>query len=125
MSPVAFYADTYYNPDLLRFFNLGTLEYWVPPPNLEVEAILLGGDINYLPEHLGKMVRDIRATQHPDTYIIAVPGNGDYIDQDIEVTPAVSRSCGLRAECDFPRRRRDRLTERIARHRIDAVGPHR
>jgi hypothetical protein len=56
----------------------------VPPPNLEVEAILLGSDINYLPEHLGKMVRDIRATQHPDTYIIAVPGNGDYIDQDIE-----------------------------------------
>jgi hypothetical protein len=35
---VAFYADIFYNSEL-------SPAYWIPPANLDVEAILLGGDI--------------------------------------------------------------------------------
>ncbi|HEX6523874.1 MAG TPA: hypothetical protein VF070_28315 [Streptosporangiaceae bacterium] len=73
---VAFYADIFYNSDL-------SPAYWIPPANLEVEAILLGGDIHYLPQHLGTMVREIRGTQRDTTQIIVVPGNGEYADQEL------------------------------------------
>jgi len=42
---VAFYADIFYNSPL-------SPAYWIPPENLDVEAILLGGDIHYLPDRL-------------------------------------------------------------------------
>jgi hypothetical protein len=73
---VAFYADIFYNSHL-------SPAYWMPPENLEVEAILLGGDIHYLPEYLGAMVQEIRETQHEATQIIVVPGNGEYADQEL------------------------------------------
>jgi Icc-related predicted phosphoesterase len=73
---VAFYADIFYNSEI-------SPEYWIPPANLEVEAILLGGDIHYLPHHLGEMLKSIRETQPDTTQIIVVPGNGEYIDQEL------------------------------------------
>jgi Icc-related predicted phosphoesterase len=73
---VAFYADIFYNSEL-------TPAYWIPPRDLEVEAIVLGGDIHYLPDQLGSMLEEIRATQKPSTQIVMVPGNGEYIDQDL------------------------------------------
>jgi hypothetical protein len=73
---VAFYADIFYNSEL-------SPAYWVPPANLEVEAILLGGDIHYLPHHLGEMLASIRETQPDSTQIIVVPGNGEYVDQEL------------------------------------------
>lgn len=68
---VAFYADTFYD-------SPRSPSYWIPPRDLDVEAILLGGDIHYRPDLLAAMVRDIRATQRDDTRIIVVPGNGEY-----------------------------------------------
>src|SRR6201995_4958563 len=57
--------------------------YWIPPRDLDVEAILLGGDIHYRPDGLGEMLREIRATQHDATWIIVVPGNGEYAHQEL------------------------------------------
>ena len=37
---VAFYADIFYNSEL-------SPAYWTPPANLDVDVILLGGDIHY------------------------------------------------------------------------------
>jgi hypothetical protein len=73
---VAFYADIFYN-------SPRSPAYWIPPANLDVEAILLGGDIHYLPNHLGEMLRSIRETQPDTTQIIVVPGNGEYVDQEL------------------------------------------
>jgi hypothetical protein len=73
---VAFYADIFYNSPLSPV-------YWIPPANLDVEAILLGGDIHYSPNHLGEMLRSIRGTQPDTTQIIVVPGNGEYVDQEL------------------------------------------
>jgi len=73
---VAFYADLFYNSEL-------SPSYWVPPGDLDVEAVLLGGDIHYLPDQLGAMLEEIRATQRPGTQIVMVPGNGEYIDQEL------------------------------------------
>jgi hypothetical protein len=73
---VAFFADTFYNSHV-------SPAYWIPPGNLDVEAILLGGDIHYLPERLGTMLREIRETQPDTTQIIVIPGNGEYIDQEL------------------------------------------
>ncbi len=73
---VAFYADIFYNSER-------SPAYWLPPANLGVEAILLGGDIHYLPHHLGEMVESIRGTQPDSTQIIVVPGNGEYADQEL------------------------------------------
>jgi Icc-related predicted phosphoesterase len=73
---VAFYADLFYN-------SVRSPGYWIPPTDLEVEAILLGGDIHYLPEQLGEMVSAIRRTQANATTIIVVPGNGEYTDQEL------------------------------------------
>lgn len=73
---VAFYADIFYNSPL-------SPSYWIPPANLDVEAILLGGDIHYLPDHLGEMLRSIRGTQSGTTQIIVVAGNGEYADQEL------------------------------------------
>jgi hypothetical protein len=73
---VAFYADIFYNSPL-------SPAYWIPPENLDVEAILLGGDIHYRPDHLGTMVQAIRETQPDTTKIIVVPGNGEYSDQEL------------------------------------------
>jgi Icc-related predicted phosphoesterase len=73
---VAFYADIFYNSPL-------SPTYWIPPENLDVEAILLGGDIHYLPDQLGAMVKAIRRTQPGTTQIIVVPGNGEYADQEL------------------------------------------
>jgi Icc-related predicted phosphoesterase len=46
---VAFYADIFYNSQL-------SPAYWTPPANLDVDVILLGGDIHYAPEQLGEML---------------------------------------------------------------------
>ena len=73
---IAFYADIFYNSEL-------SPAYWIPPADLDVEAILLGGDIHYSPEHLGRMLRSIRDTQRAATQIIVVPGNGEYVDQEL------------------------------------------
>jgi hypothetical protein len=69
---VAFYADIVYDHPLSG-------PYWVPPANLDAEAIILGGDIHCTPEHLAAMLREIRAMQHPDMHIVVIPGNGEYI----------------------------------------------
>ena len=42
---VAFYADIFYDSEL-------SPAYWTPPANLDVDVILLGGDIHYAPERL-------------------------------------------------------------------------
>jgi hypothetical protein len=73
---VAFYADIFYNSEL-------SPPYWIPPGNLDVEAIILGGDIHYSPHHLGDMLTSIRRTQHDATQIIVVPGNGEYVNQEL------------------------------------------
>jgi len=73
---VAFYADTFYN-------SPHSPSYWIPPRDLDVEAILLGGDIHYSPDGLGEMLREIRATQHDATSLIVVPGNGEYARQEL------------------------------------------
>jgi hypothetical protein len=73
---IAFYADLFYDHPL-------SPDYWIPPANLDVEAILLGGDIHYLPQHLGKMLDEIRGTQRDDTLLIVVPGNGEYVNQEL------------------------------------------
>lgn len=74
---IAFYADIFYNSE-------HTPAYWIPPSDLDVEAILLGGDIHYSPGQLGTMLEEIRATQNDDTQIVMVPGNGEYLDQELE-----------------------------------------
>lgn len=74
---VAFYADTFYNSEL-------SPAYWTPPANLDVDVILLGGDIHYTPEGLGAMLAEIRQSQDGATRIIVVPGNGEYVDQELD-----------------------------------------
>jgi hypothetical protein len=73
---VAFYADIFYNSPL-------SPPWWIPPANLDVEAIVLGGDIHYRPDQLGAMLATIRKTQHDATRIIVVPGNGEYAEQEL------------------------------------------
>jgi hypothetical protein len=73
---VAFYADIVYNSEL-------SPPYWIPPHNLDVDAILLGGDIHYSPDLFAGMLKEIRDTQHASTRILVVPGNGEYIDQQL------------------------------------------
>ncbi len=73
---VAFYADLFYNSER-------SPAYWIPPADLDVEVILLGGDIHYLPDHLGEMVRSIREMQPKTTQLIVVPGNGEYARQEL------------------------------------------
>lgn len=73
---VAFYADIFYD-------SPHSPPYWIPPENLDVEAIILGGDIHYSPHHLGDMLTSIRRTQHDGTQIIVVPGNGEYVNQEL------------------------------------------
>ena len=73
---VAFYADIFYKSEL-------SPAYWIPPENLDVDAIVLGGDIHYLPQHLGAMLKAIRETQRDTTQIIVIPGNGEYMDQEL------------------------------------------
>ena len=73
---VAFYADIFYNSE-------NSPAYWIPPARLDVEAILLGGDIHYLPDGLGAMLADIRQTQADTTQLIVIPGNGEYAGQEL------------------------------------------
>jgi Icc-related predicted phosphoesterase len=73
---VAFYADIFYDSEL-------SPAYWTPPAGLEVDVILLGGDIHYAPEGLGEMLADIRAHQDSATRIVVVPGNGEYVNQEL------------------------------------------
>jgi Icc-related predicted phosphoesterase len=80
---IAFYADTNYKST--------TPPTWIPPEFLDVEAIILGGDIHYSPEQLSGMLRRMRETQHPSTQIVVVPGNGEYIDYEFEVARAEYR----------------------------------
>jgi PAS domain-containing protein len=75
-SKIAFYADTFYN-------SPRSPVYWIPPADLDVAAILLGGDIHYRPELLGEMLQDIRRTQRDETVLIVVPGNGEYAGQEL------------------------------------------
>jgi Icc-related predicted phosphoesterase len=74
---VAFYADIFYNS------VEHSPAWWIPPENLDVEAILLGGDIHYAPHHLGEMLKSIRESQRDATQIIVIPGNGEYVDQEL------------------------------------------
>jgi Calcineurin-like phosphoesterase len=73
---VAFYADTFYD-------SPRSPAYWIPPEDLDVEAIILGGDIHYRPEGLAAMLRDLRATQRAATQLIVVPGNGEYAGREL------------------------------------------
>ena len=73
---IAFYADIFYQSE-------HSPAYWIPPANLDVQAILLGGDVHYRPEHLGQMLADIRETQPDTTQLIVVPGNGEYVGQEL------------------------------------------
>ena len=73
---VAFYADIFYDSEL-------SPAYWTPPASLDVDVILLGGDIHYSPEGLGAMLTEIRQTQDSATRIIVVPGNGEYAGQEL------------------------------------------
>jgi Icc-related predicted phosphoesterase len=73
---VAFYADIFYNSE-------HSPAWWIPPENLDVEAILLGGDIHYTPHDLGEMLKSIRETQPDATQIVVVAGNGEYVDQEL------------------------------------------
>ena len=83
---IAFYADTHYASDG------STTEYWTPPERLDVEAILLGGDNHCTPQHLAGMIAAIRATQRDETPIVVVPGNGDYIEQELSESQAQTRA---------------------------------
>src|ERR1700743_3266279 len=74
---VAFYADIFYNSEL-------SPSYWIPPANLDVDVILLGGDIHYTPEGLAAMLTEIRQSQGSVTQIVVVPGNGEYADQELD-----------------------------------------
>jgi Icc-related predicted phosphoesterase len=82
---VAFYADIFYNSDL-------SPAYWIPPANLDADVILLGGDIHYSPEGLGSMLAEIRATQADATMIVVVPGNGEYVNQELAESRAQYRA---------------------------------
>jgi Icc-related predicted phosphoesterase len=82
---VAFYADIFYNSDL-------SPAYWTPPANLDVDVILLGGDIHYSPEGLGEMLADIRQSQDGATKIVVVPGNGEYVGQELDSARARYRA---------------------------------
>jgi Icc-related predicted phosphoesterase len=73
---VAFYADIFYDSEL-------SPAYWIPPANLDVDVILLGGDIHYSPQPFGVMLAEIRRTQDDSTRIVVVPGNGEYINQEL------------------------------------------
>lgn len=73
---IAFYADIFYQSER-------SPAYWIPPADLDVQAILLGGDIHYRPELLGQMLTSIRQTQPDTTQIIVVPGNGEYVGQEL------------------------------------------
>lgn len=79
MQRIAFYADIFYDSEL-------SPAYWIPPADLDVDAILLGGDIHYTPQHLGDMLADIRRTQSASTPIVVVPGNGEYVGLELEQT---------------------------------------
>jgi Icc-related predicted phosphoesterase len=81
---VAFYADIFYNSEL-------SPAYWTPPANLDVDVILLGGDIHYTPEGLGAMLAEIRQSQDSATRIVVVPGNGEYVDQELDSSRAQYR----------------------------------
>jgi Icc-related predicted phosphoesterase len=93
---VAFYADIFYDSEL-------SPAYWTPPANLDVDVILLGGDIHYTPEGLGEMLAEIRRSQHEATQIVVVPGNGEYVRQELgasraryrEVTGAIPNTTWL------------------------------
>jgi Calcineurin-like phosphoesterase len=74
---IAFYADIFYN-------SKQSPPYWIPPNDLDVDAVLLGGDIHYSPEQLGTMLEEIRASQNETTLIVMVPGNGEYVDQELD-----------------------------------------
>lgn len=72
----AFYADIFYDSEL-------SPAYWTPPANLDVDVILLGGDIHYSPDGLGAMLAEIRRSQDSATRIVVVPGNGEYVRQEL------------------------------------------
>lgn len=82
---VAFYADIFYDSEL-------SPAYWLPPANLDVDVILLGGDIHFSPERLGAMLAEIRANQDGATRIVVVPGNGEYLGQELDETRARYRA---------------------------------
>jgi len=88
---VAFYADITYNAE-------GYRTNWIPPENLDVDAILLGGDIHYQPELLASMFQSIHRTQRSTTQIVYVPGNGEHCHQEL----SESRRAYRAAVADVP-----------------------
>jgi Icc-related predicted phosphoesterase len=82
---VAFYADIFYDSEL-------SPAYWTPPANLDVDVILLGGDIHFSPDGLGAMLAEIRQSQHEATRIVVVPGNGEYVNQELDQARARYRA---------------------------------
>ena len=84
---VAFYADIFYDSEL-------SPAYWTPPASLDVDVILLGGDIHYSPEGLGAMRAEIRQAQDPATRIVVVPGNGGSVGQELAASRGRYRAVG-------------------------------
>jgi Icc-related predicted phosphoesterase len=82
---IAFYADIFYDSE-------HSPAYWIPPANLDVDVILLGGDIHYSPDGLGAMLAEIRRSQDSATRIVVVPGNGEYVRQELDESRARYRA---------------------------------
>lgn len=89
VSRIAFYADIFYDHVL-------SAPYWIPPADLDVEAIILGGDIHYSPDHLAAMLKEIRDRQKPETQLIVVPGNGEYVDLELNESRKAYRAAVAR-----------------------------
>ena len=73
---IAFFADLRYDPKY-------KMADYTPPENLDVEAVLLGGDIEYRPEPLVKLIEEFKEKQRPGTLIVHIPGNEEHAGHDI------------------------------------------
>ena len=48
---------------------------WLPPPMLDVDAILFAGDIESNAQRFRTFIGHVRVTQRPETEIVVIPGN--------------------------------------------------
>jgi Calcineurin-like phosphoesterase len=83
---IALFSDIHY-PNVITKW-----EPWIPQADLDVEAIVLAGDIHGTPDHLRDMLQNIRDTQRPETTLVVVPGNGDFLGQELEESRAGYRT---------------------------------
>jgi len=65
---------------------------WRPPDDLDVEAILLAGDIETDADRFAHFIRGVRATQRDTTAIVAIPGNHDTWGNDLLTQAAEFRA---------------------------------